>query len=306
MRKLPLLILLGTIFSCWLTLIISIAIALIADKYFGAKMPPSLLWLVFGVLIILWVTNGILSSVQRFKIDHDEVVWTKLGRKELAIARNDIQKVNWRRDKIVFETAGKNHTFGLTGFPLKERVIINSLIVRWVPRHALSNELQAAIESRNELLQANPDSNNQQAKAQTNYKKARTYRIISLTSLGILFLIILIAFWYDSFSSIILPISLLSVVFLFGFGIIWQITNHRSIEVGDKEITYVVGKRKQQFPWGKIDAIYFQVPAQQILVWNGNRYKAIYYKGMDTEQLNHLAKTLEYYLLTYGIEYAYG
>lgn len=250
-KRLLFLILLGLPFACWPTWIITIAIALVTENLYKIEMPQALPWIVWGILIVFWIVYGISSTIQRLKIDHNAVVWAKSGRKEIAIARDNIQRVSWRREKIVFETAVKKHTLGLTSFPLKKRVIINSLIVRWVPRHALSNELQAAIESRNELLQASLDSNNRQAKTQTNYKRQQNLRVISFISLGILFLIILITFWNDSFSSTILPVSLLWAIFLFGFGIIWQITNNRSIEVGDKEITYVTGKRKQQFPWGK-------------------------------------------------------
>jgi hypothetical protein len=305
-RKLVFLIFLSLPFACWLTLIISIAIALFTDNFYKAEMPQSLPWIVFGVLVVFWIANGIFSTVQRLKIDHNAIVWAKSGRTEITVARDDIQKVSWQRDKIIFETAVEKIQLSLTSFPFKERVIINSLIVRWVPRHALSNELQTAIEIRNELLQANLDSKFRQAQALTSAKRTLTFRILSLISLGILFITILIAIWIDSSSSMIPPISLLSTVFLFDFWIIWQVTNKRAIAIDDNAITYTVGRRKQRFQWEEIDVVYFQISAQRILVWVGNRYKALNYKGMNPVQVNQVAQNLEYFLLTHGIEYAYG
>lgn len=303
--KFLLAVLAGSLFACWLTWIISFAVFFFAQNFSWLEMPRVFPWIIFIILAVFWVVNELLSSIRHLKIDQNKIAWTKFGGREIIISRENIKAISWQGKKIVFETAVERRTLNMSKFPLKEKVIINYLIIRWVPIHALSSELQLAIESRAALLNENPE-NIQQATAQTNFRKLRAFRVVSFVCMGIMFVAISIAFWKNSSSSFIFPVGLLSMIILFVSWIIWQLTNNRVIQVDDIGIRYIVGSRKQQRTWNEIEVVFFQIRAQRILVWNGNRYKALYYKGMDNDEVNYLAGTLEKYLLTHGIAYAYG
>ncbi|RMG74033.1 MAG: hypothetical protein D6711_09780 [Chloroflexi bacterium] len=303
--KFLLAVLAGSLFACWLTWIIYFAVFFLLHNLSWLEMPRLFPWIIFIILAVLGVVNELLSSIRHLKIDQNKIAWTKFGGREIIISRENIKAISWQGEKITFETAVERHTLNLSKFPLKEQVIINHLIIRWVPIHALSSELQLAIESQAALLNENPE-NIQQASAQTNFRKLRAFRAVSFVCMGIMFVVISITFRKNSSSSLLFPVSLLSMIILFISWIIWQLTNNRVIQVDDKGIHYIVGSRKQQRTWNEIEVVLFQIGAQRILVWNGNRYKALYYNGMDNDEVNHLAGTLEKYLLTHGIAYAYG
>lgn len=289
---------LALIFACGATLFIIFPLTVVFEEWLGGEISGIFLWIGFGLLVCSSLFGNLRSNVQNLHIEHDTITWTKFGRKEINISRTEIQKVDWERNKIVFETAAKKHTLKLTDFPIKHRIEISSILAEWVRGNAVTFETFQFQQWKRDLSDS-IDLN--EKSVETHKEKGRALRWISAIGLTVAVGAIIRSFTVEPTGNTILVAILLLGMLLSLFVVLLLSTRYRRIQVNHEGIIYVNGKKETQFPWTRIEAIALQ--SQRILIWTGKRYKPLSYTGMNREAVNEVLTIIYYKAMTKDIAF---
>ncbi len=272
-----------------MSLIGTLIAAILAEKFFAQELPQYSLVFVFVVLTIGSLFSGYWRRLNTISLEDDILSWQSGPKKAQFIRHGEIKSAKIYKGSLIIND---NIKIFLRSLPQKTHIEFVSILPAWLPETALSKEWKAYLHSKEQLKYEWERKDTFSISASTNAKKTVWIRKISIV--GLIFLVLaigtVIAFNFPESLSSSLVWLLIPLAFLFLF--IWQVTKYRRIQVDEVGITYQQGKKELFLRWEDIEVIAFQINLEQLLIWQGPRYKSYSYKRIETEDMNEVANTI--------------
>ncbi|MAU01118.1 MAG: hypothetical protein CL608_28580 [Anaerolineaceae bacterium] len=283
------LLLLTFTFGCFFSLIGTLLAASLAEKLLAQELPKFTVLYVFIASTIGYLLLEYWRRLETLSLENDILSWRPGLKKEQSIPQGEIKSAKIYKGSLIIND---NIKIFVRSLPQKTQIEFVSILPSWLPETALSKEWKAYLHGKEQLRNEWEGKETFSLSASTNAKKATWIRRIG--GIGLIFLVLvigtIIAFNLPESISSSLVWLLIPLVFLFLY--IWQITKYRRIQVNEAGITYQHGKKELFWPWGDIEVVAFRANSEEIVIWQGPRYKSYSYKRIRTEDMNAVANTI--------------
>lgn len=283
------LLLLTFTYGCFYSLIGTLIAASLAEKFFAQELPQDSLLFVFVALTVGPLFSGYWRRLNTISLEDDILSWQSGLKKEQSIRQGEIKSAKIHKGRLIINDHFK---IFLRSLPQKIQIEFVSILPSWLPETALSKEWKVYLDGKEQLRNEWEEKETFSLSASTNAKKAAWIRKIG--GIGLIFLVLvigtIIAFNLPESISLSLVWLLIPLAFLFLY--VWQITKYRRIQVNEAGITYQHGKKELFWPWGDIEAVAFRVNSEEIVIWQGLRYKSYSYSRIEAESMNEVANTI--------------
>lgn len=276
-------------FGCFFSLIGALIAATLAEKLFAQELPKYTLLYLFIVLTIGSILSGYWRRLKIISLEDDTLSWQSGLKKRQTIRQVDIKSAKIHKDSLFIND---NIKIFLRSLPQKTQIEFVSILPSWLPETELSKEWKAYLHGKEQLQYEWEGKDTFSISASTNKEKAIRIRKIAFTGVMIFVGLVLWLTSIGPFREVDTPVSLLGIVLIYVFFVIWATTKYKRIQVDDRGITYQQGKNELFWRWGEIEVLAFQVNTEQLHIWQGPRYKSYSYSRIEAESMNEVANTI--------------
>jgi len=253
--------------------------------FFEIEMNSAIIFCVVMIGVFTWILakflNGWFWSLQ---IKNDEISFKTLIGKVITFSQNDIQKFEWRKDKVIISTASEQLEFNVNSLPIKSKIELLNILPNWLPAKSLPAEVQTAVQKVQELASKPPPTLENPIEVSTSFK----HTINDMSHFAVM-LIILGFIASVTYGASLFEFGIISVVTILAClslaGVVWWSIVNKQIRISNNGIGYQVGFRSRFFNWEEIEAIAIQPYLGKLTIWANGQYTHVPLVGLHPEQL---------------------
>lgn len=280
---------LAFVFGCFFSIIGTLIAAFLAEKLFAQELPQYSLLFVFVALTIGYLFSGYWRRLNTISFEDDVLSWQSGWKKAQTIRHDEIQSAKINKGNLVINN---NIKIFISSLPQKPQIEFVAILPSWLPETALSKEWKTYLDGKRQLQYEWEGKDTFSISASTDKEKAIRIRKIAITGLMIFVGLVLWLTSIGPFREVDAPIVLLGIVLLYISIVIWAATKFKRFQVDEQGITYQQGRKELFWHWDDIQVLAFNVNAEQLLIWQGPRYKSYAYKRIEAESMNEVANTI--------------
>lgn len=270
------------ILGCLVSIFIAGAISFVVDKLFSIYF-PGIIFLITYIAISLSTTYIILATRTRNLIlTTDQILWENSLRQTQSIHKIDVTKVKWKNRQLQINDSQNIY---LPSFSYKDNIILNWLLLSWLPSHVLDDDTSKLLRLRKSILEET-NFETLTLTIETNRRKHALFRGISFAALVVVLFLLFWTFADDQNGfgvAIGLSLFIISII-----STVWLSTRYRAIVVQQDGILYQRGKKENLFAWENIEAIGFNLNSRWMYLWIDGKQTLISYAQMNVADVNDL------------------
>lgn len=280
---------LALIFGCIFSLIGTLLAASLAEKLLAQELPKFTVLYVFIASTIGYLLLEYWRRLETLSLENDILSWRPGLKKEQSIPQGEIKSAKIYKGSLIIND---NIKIFVRSLPQKTQIEFVSILPSWLPETALSKEWKAYLHGKEQLKHEWEGKDTFSLSASTNREKAIRIRKIAFTGVMIFVGLVLWLTSIGPFREVDTPISLLGIVLIYVFFVIWAITKYKRIQVDERGITYQQGKKELFWRWDEIEVLAFQANTEKLHIWQGPRYKSYSYSRIEAQSMNEVANII--------------